>query len=136
MIIYYVMKGTSLKSINFNPSLEDASDEDIELLYLFLLANPTILSMKVLERQTFDVECLSTMDETIEVQTVWKIIYWSNYTSRKCFAIDIIINWFIFILIFIFLRYIGRLLIYLYIWCILFIICIVIDNRTYLYGPF
>lgn len=50
------MKGTSLKSINFNPSLEDASDEDIELLYLFLLANPTILSMKVLERQTFDVD--------------------------------------------------------------------------------
>ena len=46
------------------------------------------------------IECLSTMDETIEVQTIWRIIYWSNYTSRKCFATIIIINWFIFIFIF------------------------------------
>ena len=43
------------------------------------------------------IDCLSTMDETIEVQTVWRIIYWSNYTSKKCFATIIIINWFIFI---------------------------------------
>ena len=32
----YVIKGTNLKSISFDPGLQDASDEDIESLYLFL----------------------------------------------------------------------------------------------------
>lgn len=52
----YVMKGTNLESISFDPGLVDGSDEDMKSLYLFLVKNPTILSMKVLERQTFDVD--------------------------------------------------------------------------------
>ena len=67
-------------------------DETIEVLHIRSHQRPYYVPM-----WWITIDCLSTMDETIEVQTVWRIIYWSNYTGKKCFAIIIIINWFIFI---------------------------------------
>ena len=73
------MKGTNLKSTSFDPGLVDGSDEDIESLYLFLLANPTILSMKVLECQTFDVDNPIYVNHILNIKKLLEEWYFNKY---------------------------------------------------------
>ena len=64
------MQRGDLKSISFDPGLEDASDEDIKLLHNFLLANPNIQVMKVLDIQTFAVDGLIYANHTKDIKTI------------------------------------------------------------------